>query len=112
MDIALRRAEMLRDWRTWVQRIAAVARELLPDAEVYVIGSVVRGDQVGGSDVDILVVSQSAPRKAVEKAKIKALIEEKLELLPHHPFEIHLLTPQEAQPYMKRAREHIEKIQQ
>jgi len=111
MDIALRRAEMLRDWRAWTQRIAAAVRELLPDAEVYVIGSVVRGDQVGGSDVDILVVSQSIPRRAIEKAKIKALIEEKLGLPPHHPFEIHLLTPQEAQPYMKRAGEYIEKIQ-
>ena len=110
MDIALRRAEMLSDWRTWVQRIAAAARELLPDAEVYVVGSVVRGDQVGGSDVDVLVVSQSVPRKAVEKAKIKALIEEKLELPPYHPFEIHLLTPQDAQLYMRRAGEHVEKI--
>jgi len=82
----------------------------LPGAEVYVVSSVVRGDQMSGSDVDILVVSQSVPRRAIEKAKVKALIEEKLGLPLYHPFEIHLLTPQEAQPYMKRAGEYIEKI--
>ena len=110
MEIGLERAKMLREWKTWVQRIARIAQELLPDVQVYVIGSVVRGDQVGGSDVDILIISQNVPRKAIERAEIKALIEEKLELPPYHPFEIHLLTPQEAQLYLKKAGDHVQKI--
>ncbi len=110
METALRRAKMLWEWRTWVQRIAKVARELLPDAQVYVIGSTVRGDNVGGSDVDILIVSREIPGKAIERAEIKAIIEEKLGLPPYHPFEIHLLTPREAEPYLRRAKQHVLKI--
>ncbi len=110
METALRRVKMLREWRTWVQRIAKVAKELLPDTQVYVIGSTIRGDYVGGSDVDILIISQEIPRKAVEIAEIKAFIEEKLNLPPYHPFEIHLLTPQEAEPYLRRAKQHVLRI--
>ncbi len=110
MEAALRRAKMLREWRTWVQHIARITREILPDAQVYVTGSTVRGDQVGGSDVDVLIISQNIPEKAIEKAKIKAVIEEKLNLPPYHPFEIHLLTPKEAQPYLKTTKQLILKI--
>ena len=110
MDTALRRVKMLLEWRTWVQRIAGVAKELLPDAQVYVIGSIIRGDYVGGSDVDILIISREIPGKAIERAEIKAVIEERLNLPLYHPFEIHLLTPREAEPYLRRARQHILRI--
>jgi len=110
METALHRARMVREWKTWVQRIAGAALELLSDAQVYVTGSTVRGVKVGGSDVDILVISQITPRKAVGKAKIKAIIEEKLNLPLYHPLEIHLLTPQEAQSYLKKAKQHVQKI--
>ena len=43
--------------------------------------------------MDVLIISQEVPVKAIEKAKIKAAIEERLNLPPYHPFEIHLLTP-------------------
>ncbi len=110
METALYRAKMLREWRKYVQQIARVIKEILPDAQIYVTGSTVREDQVGGSDVDILVVSENTPRKTLEKARIKAQVEEKLNLPPYHPFEIHLLTPQEAQPYLKRSKQYIQKI--
>ncbi len=110
LETSKRRAEMLREWRKHVQQIARVIKELLPDAQIYVTGSTIRGDQVGGSDVDILVISPSTPRKPIEKAKIKAQVEEKLNLPPHHPFEIHILTPQEAQPYLEKTGKHIQKI--
>ena len=109
-ETAIRRVKMLREWKTWAQRIAKVAKELLPDVQVYVIGSAIRGDHVGGSDVDILIISKEVPGKAIEKAEIKAIIEEKLNLPPYHPFEIHLLTPQEAEPYLRRAKQHVLRI--
>jgi predicted nucleotidyltransferase len=60
--------------------------------------------------VDVLIISQEVPVKAIEKAKIKAAIEERLNLPPYHPFEIHLLTPQEARPYLRRANQHVLKM--
>ena len=101
---------MLREWRIWVRKIYSVARELVADAEIYVIGSIVRGDYVGGSDVDILIVSPHIPEKPVEKGRIKTLIENKLKLPYYHPFQIHLVKPHEARLYLKRAGKHIVKI--
>ncbi len=102
-ESSILRARMLREWREWVRRIARVARELIPDAEVYVIGSIIRGDYTGGSDVDVLIVSPNAPKTLLSRAKVKVLIEERLNLPHYHPFEIHVLRPEEAEAYLRRA---------
>ncbi|MCX8204916.1 MAG: nucleotidyltransferase domain-containing protein [Candidatus Nezhaarchaeota archaeon] len=106
----LKRVEMLRSWRSWVDRIAALVKELVPNVEVYVIGSAVRGDQVAVSDVDVLVVSQFIPERPLERARIKALVEERLGLPYYHPFEIHLLKPEEARHYLRRSLESALKV--
>ncbi len=98
---------MLKNWRKWVEKIAQEAAELLPDAKVYVVGSVARGDYVASSDVDVLVVSDRVPEKPADRSRIKLIIEEKLNLPPHHPFEIHLLTKTEAKHYLKRSSNYI-----
>lgn len=102
-----KRAQMLRDWKLWVERIVAVAKRVIPDTEVYVVGGIVRGDSVGGSDVDVLVISPYVPEKAVEKARIKAMIEEELNLPYYHPLEIHLVTRAEAERYLRRRESHL-----
>ena len=106
MDLTtlLRRVEMLRSWRVWTLRIAKIAKELLPGSRVLMVGSVARGDYVGGSDVDVLVISPNAPEKPLEKARVKALIEDRLNLPYYHPFEIHVLRPEEAKTYIERAK--------
>ncbi len=110
MDSSLRRVRMLKEWRTWVRRIADVVKELIPNAEVYVIGSVVRGDYVGGSDVDVVVVSSSIPEDIAKRARIKVLIEERLKLPYYHPFEIHVLKPEEVSTYLRRACGYVVKL--
>lgn len=102
-----KRAKMLREWRKWVMELCKVVEEVLPEAEVYVIGSVARGDFVASSDVDVVVVSQGAPEKLSERAGIRASIEEKLNLPYYHPFEIHLVRPDEAEPFFRRAGKYI-----
>ncbi len=109
-DTLLQRVKMLKNWKAWVSKIAKVAKELMLDAEVYVIGSVVRGDFVAGSDVDILIVSNSVPERIVGRGKIKVLIEEKLNLPYYHPFEIHLLKPEEAELYLRKAGKYVNKV--
>lgn len=104
IESAIKRSHLLKEWRTLVYRIAAVVERALPEVEVYVLGSVVRGDCVGGSDVDVLVISEYVPEKLIERAKLKALIEEKLDLPYYHPFEIHLLRPEEAEHYLERSK--------
>ncbi|MEM2214671.1 MAG: nucleotidyltransferase domain-containing protein [Candidatus Nezhaarchaeales archaeon] len=110
MDSAIKRSQMLKEWREWTRRIAYVAKKIIPDVETYVIGSVIRGDSVSGSDVDVLLVSKHVPEKLVDRAKLKAIIEEELNLPFYHPFEIHMLKPEEAGYYIERSRSSILRI--
>ncbi|WP_460024354.1 nucleotidyltransferase domain-containing protein [Infirmifilum sp. SLHALR2] len=43
--------------------VKKVVLEVDPEAEVYVFGSVVRGDYTAASDIDILVVTEKLDRK-------------------------------------------------
>ncbi|MEM1937339.1 MAG: nucleotidyltransferase domain-containing protein [Candidatus Caldarchaeum sp.] len=104
-DELLQRANMVRQWRKYVAEIAKAVSKVLPDAKLYVFGSVVKGDAVGGSDVDILVVSQHTPASNLERAKLKLRIEEEAGLPLYHPFEIHLVDEKEAEWYYRRVKE-------
>lgn len=110
IESAIKRSQLLKEWKILIHRIVTVIKETIPETEVYVIGSVVRGDSVGGSDVDILVVSRHIPDKPIERAKLKAVIEEKLGLPYYHPFEIHLLRPSEVEYYLEKSKGCILKI--
>ena len=110
METSAKRAKLVSEWRLWVFRIARVVKEVIPDVEVYVVGSVARGDSVGGSDVDILIVSEYAPKKPMEIAKLKAFIEERLDLPYYHPFEIHILRPEEAKQLIESSRGYALRI--
>lgn len=107
-EIIIERSRMLKDWERYVRIIASAAKEILPNAKVYVFGSAVSGKAVASSDVDLLIVVQQNFESYLERAKIKALIEEKSSLPHYHPFEIHLVTEDEAEPYLRRAKKMIE----
>jgi predicted nucleotidyltransferase len=105
IDFLTERAEMIRNWDSYVVKIARAAKSILPDAKVYVFGSVLRGEAVGGSDVDILIVSKCMPRSNIERAEIKLRIEGLVSLPPHHPFELHLADEREMEWYAERVKE-------
>ncbi|MDW7978280.1 MAG: nucleotidyltransferase domain-containing protein [Candidatus Caldarchaeum sp.] len=102
-DDLLQRANMVREWRKHVREVVRAVSKILPDANVF--GSVVRGEAVGGIDVDILIVSKQAPASNVEIAALKLKIEEAAGLPFHHPFEIHLVDEEEAKWYFSRVKE-------
>jgi predicted nucleotidyltransferase len=110
MSLSRVRANMVKEWGSWVTRIADAVKSVLPDAEVYVFGSVVRGDYAGGSDVDILIVSKIAPSGMLERAKIKLKIEDEAKLPSAHPFDMHIETPEGAEIYFRKAGKDIIKI--
>jgi len=95
----LRMQEMLGNWKEYGHKIAEAASQVLGECEVFAFGSVVEGKATGGSDVDIIVVSRHLPRDG--RSRLKALIEEGAGLPPFHPFEIHLVTPEEAEWYRR-----------
>jgi len=108
LDILMERAEMVRNWRLYMTKIAEAARKILPDSRIYVFGSVVKGKATGGSDVDVLIVSGKMPRSNMERAEIKVRIVELSGLPLHHPFEIHLADEKEAGWYFSRIKELVE----
>jgi len=98
------RAEMLRSWRSWIGGVARAVKKLLPDAEIYIIGSIAEGKATAASDLDLLIVSNSIPRSSRKLAELKVAIEDEAKLPVHHPVEFHFTTPEEAQQYLKRSR--------
>ena len=110
MDRQRSRAEMLKEWRAWAERVAGAAERILPASEVYVLGSVVRGDYTGGSDIDILIISDRIPEGLLKRAELKSLIEEEAHLPTTHQIEIHLTRRSEADNYIRRAGRAIIKL--
>lgn len=55
----------------------------------------VKEQAAGGSDVDILIVSDKLPEDFRSRGSLKAKIEEEAGLPLYHPFEIHLATGKE-----------------
>lgn len=110
METARRRAEMLRRWREFVCVVAEAVRRVLGDADVYVFGSVVSGDSVASSDVDVLVVSDRVPESMLERGALKVEIERAAGLPVYHPFELHIVRSEEAEHYFTKIGRNILKI--
>ncbi len=107
LEVRLERLEMLREWRRWVEGIAEEFAKRLGDVEVYVFGSVAEGRWHGGSDVDVLVVSDRLPERLGERYRLWAEVWESLDLPLHHPFEIHLVNRREAGFYRRHIRRMV-----
>ncbi|RLI06519.1 hypothetical protein DRO24_04835, partial [Candidatus Bathyarchaeota archaeon] len=71
---------------------------------------VVRGEAVGGSDVDILIIVDKLPWGVLGRAETKENIVEKAGLPYYHPFQIHLATREEAESYFEKAGDWIIRI--
>lgn len=108
VDILVKRAEMVKNWRKYVNSIVEAAKAVLPGSKIYVFGSVIKGESTGGSDVDILIVSEGISGNNLERARIKVKIEELSNLPLYHPFELHLINEEEGEWYFKRIKELIE----
>ncbi|MGC8962146.1 MAG: nucleotidyltransferase domain-containing protein [Candidatus Bathyarchaeia archaeon] len=112
LDVAWEGAKLLRDWKHWADRIAASAKRILSDSlkGVYVFGSIVRGEAVAASDVDILIVATALPDGQRERSKLKHEILRDAGLPEAKPFQLHLVDEGEAEIYFRHARGSISRI--
>jgi|SRR5581483_3692884 predicted nucleotidyltransferase len=106
MDMeTLKRYEHYRtNWKTYLSQIKAQILSLCPNAEVYVFGSVIKGNTHPTSDIDVLLVSDEFKniRRRIE-------IHSDLRLLfPDAPFEFHLIHPEKFPFFRKMAKEMVE----
>jgi predicted nucleotidyltransferase len=107
VSLLVERARMLREWRKWIPRVIDAIKQLYPDAEVYVIGSVAEDNYIAASDLDLLIVTNSPPQTPREEAEAKTRIEELANLLIHHPLEIHFAGRVEKEKWLKSSRKAI-----
>jgi hypothetical protein len=94
-----RRYKELLNWRLYLPSLLEAVRKILPEAEVYVFGSVLRGELTANSDIDVLIVSKSSLGR--QRFKIATAIEEQLEAPTI--FEFHFASKEEVDWYRRHA---------
>ena len=92
---ALKRREVFRKLWDYLETVKRVVRELDPEAELFLFGSVAEGRYNYSSDIDILIVTDLHPAKILSELW-RAGIKE--------PFEIHVHPPEKAAIYKNRAK--------
>ncbi len=92
--------ESIRNWDSWVNRAISRIAEKFGDAEIYLVGSVARGEAHRACDVDLLVVTSSVPEES-EKRKLEREIKE--ELGRPHPLHIHFTSSDERDKALEKA---------
>lgn len=96
------RFRALINWSQYIPGLIKAVNETLPDAEVYIFGSALKGELTANSDIDVLIVSESVAGR--QRHKIAVAIEERLE----NPviFEMHFVTRDKVEWY----RRHVENL--
>ena len=94
LDLMIKTKEMIKNHKEYLKRINKNIKHVLNESHVYLFGSILEGNLVAASDIDILIIAE-VPKKHLRRAEIIANIEEKSGLPLSHPFEFHLLTQEE-----------------
>ncbi len=96
------REENIRSWSKWVPRLARELKNEIREAEVYLVGSVARGELHQAHDVDLLVVTEK------EEKEIRAALERIMKRLGFHPYrypvDIHVANPAEKERRLKKSK--------
>ncbi len=105
--VSQREFEYYKNLDKHLEEIKKRAKEILPDAKIYLFGSVVEGRYIPGkSDIDVLIVSKKMPRTASEQAKIRVEILKDVGFFS--PFEIHLADEEVFEYYKKNVKKLVE----
>ena len=95
VEEAKRRAEIFGNLDKYLKKIVEIVKELDRNAEVYLFGSVAEGKHLLSSDIDILVVTNLAPREVLAILWERGI---------RDPFEIHVVTKDMLEIYKGRAK--------
>ncbi|MEM0232108.1 MAG: nucleotidyltransferase domain-containing protein [Candidatus Methanomethylicaceae archaeon] len=84
-----------------VKKIKEIALSRVPDAKVYLFGSIIEGKYTAASDIDVLIITSISKEKAYE---LKALIYKEIDA----PIQLHIANPSQLQWYTKFINKMIE----
>ncbi len=106
-DPALKTVESnIRNWEDWVYRAKDALSERFEDAEVYLVGSLARGETEKSCDVDLLVFTSTPPPKS-KKLDILREIKQSSNLGREHILDIHYVHSDKKEESLKRAGKYI-----
>ncbi len=106
LDIRLkRREENVQNWGRWVYTVIDRIMDAFEDAEVYLVGSIARGEVHRANDVDLLVLTDNPPPKEVEKSVTRE-VKQKAGLTPLHSVDIHFENKQKKKEALRRAKHY------
>jgi len=94
LDRMIKTKEMIKNHKKYLKTINKNIKLVLRESQIYLFGSILEGNLVAASDIDILIIAD-IPKSHLKRAEIIANIEEKSGLPLNHPFEFHLLTQEE-----------------
>ena len=94
LDLMIKTKEMIKNHKKYLKTISNNVNLALNNPQIYLFGSILEGNLVAASDIDILVIA-NIPKSHLKRAEIIANIEETSGLPLSHPFEFHLLTQEE-----------------
>jgi len=100
LDLMIKRKEMIKNHKEYLKKINKNIKLVLKESQIYLFGSIIEGNLVAASDIDILIIAE-VPKKHLKRAEIIANIEEKSGLPLSHPFEFHLLSEEEFDTWSK-----------
>lgn len=106
LDIRLRRREEnLKNWQRWIDSIVNSIVDAFVDAEVYLIGSIARGDIKKANDVDLLVLTTNPPLRD-RRISITKELKQKAKLTPQHSVDIHFANKQRKKEALRQAKHY------
>ena len=94
LDRMIKTKEMIKNHKKYLKTINKNIKLVLRESQIFLFGSILEGNLVAASDIDILIIAD-IPKSHLKRAEIIANIEEKSGLPLNHPFEFHLLTQEE-----------------
>lgn len=109
LEMMIKTNDMIKNFKKYLKKIDESIKTVLSDSKVYLFGSIIEGNLVAGSDIDILIIA-NVPKKHLKRAELIAEIEENAGLPLSHPFEFHLLTQKELDTWIKIYKLKFEKI--
>ena len=109
-EIGKERYKIIKKYKQYLEPIKQTCLELLPAVKVYLFGSVLRGELVAASDIDILILTEREFNNQMERALVILEIEDIVGLPFVHPFEFHLMSKEEYNKFVNTTKTQLEEI--
>ena len=95
LKYAAKRREVFENLNEYLAKIKKVVKNIDPQAEIYLFGSVAEGNYILSSDIDILIITDKPREKILTELWRNGI---------NDPFEIHIYTVEYLELFKKRAK--------